>query len=293
MPSRPFAGGRPVGCRTGGRCWAPGCSPSPLPSTLSACGGSGPIWSPQVDFGAPLPIPPLAPVAPRGRRAGVRAARPGGHPRVPARHDARRPGASTAATSARPCEPPTASRCGSRWPTSCPETTTVHWHGMHLPARMDGGPHQPIAPGRPLGAASGGSTRRRPRSGTTLIRTARPRSTSTAAWPGCSSSTPRPGSDAPALPDTYGVDDLPLVIQDKKVDADGQLVFDDGGNEIGAARQRGAGQRGRRRRSTGSPPTGSGCGCSTGRPPAPTRSGWPTGARFGSWPPTEACSRRR
>ena len=23
----------------------------------------------------------------------------------------------------------------------------MHWHGMHLPARMDGGPHQPIAPG--------------------------------------------------------------------------------------------------------------------------------------------------
>jgi FtsP/CotA-like multicopper oxidase with cupredoxin domain len=27
------------------------------------------------------------------------------------------------------------------------ETTTVHWHGMHLPARYDGGPHQPIAAG--------------------------------------------------------------------------------------------------------------------------------------------------
>ncbi|GAA4693773.1 multicopper oxidase domain-containing protein [Phytohabitans rumicis] len=26
------------------------------------------------------------------------------------------------------------------------ETTSVHWHGMHLPARMDGGPHQPIRP---------------------------------------------------------------------------------------------------------------------------------------------------
>lgn len=25
--------------------------------------------------------------------------------------------------------------------------TTVHWHGMHLPARMDGGPHQMIEPG--------------------------------------------------------------------------------------------------------------------------------------------------
>lgn len=27
------------------------------------------------------------------------------------------------------------------------ETTTLHWHSMDLPARMDGGPHQPIAPG--------------------------------------------------------------------------------------------------------------------------------------------------
>ena len=27
------------------------------------------------------------------------------------------------------------------------ETTTLHWHGMHLPAAMDGGPHQPVAPG--------------------------------------------------------------------------------------------------------------------------------------------------
>src|SRR5262249_58655050 len=26
------------------------------------------------------------------------------------------------------------------------ESTTMHWHGMHLPARMDRGPHQPIAP---------------------------------------------------------------------------------------------------------------------------------------------------
>src|SRR5919106_580941 len=27
------------------------------------------------------------------------------------------------------------------------ETTTIHWHGMHLPAAADGGPHQTIAPG--------------------------------------------------------------------------------------------------------------------------------------------------
>jgi suppressor of ftsI len=28
------------------------------------------------------------------------------------------------------------------------ETTTIHWHGMHLPAAADGGPHQTIAPSR-------------------------------------------------------------------------------------------------------------------------------------------------
>ncbi|BBH71744.1 multicopper oxidase [Actinoplanes sp. OR16] len=28
-----------------------------------------------------------------------------------------------------------------------PETSTLHWHGMRLPARMDGGPHQMIDPG--------------------------------------------------------------------------------------------------------------------------------------------------
>ena len=26
------------------------------------------------------------------------------------------------------------------------DTTTVHWHGFHVPAKMDGGPHQKIAP---------------------------------------------------------------------------------------------------------------------------------------------------
>jgi bilirubin oxidase len=27
------------------------------------------------------------------------------------------------------------------------DSTTLHWHGMHLPAVMDGGPHQIIPPG--------------------------------------------------------------------------------------------------------------------------------------------------
>jgi FtsP/CotA-like multicopper oxidase with cupredoxin domain len=28
------------------------------------------------------------------------------------------------------------------------EPTTLHWHGLHLPARSDGGPHQVVEPGR-------------------------------------------------------------------------------------------------------------------------------------------------
>ena len=31
--------------------------------------------------------------------------------------------------------------------TACRTTTTIHWHGMHLPAAADGGPHQLIEPG--------------------------------------------------------------------------------------------------------------------------------------------------
>lgn len=34
-----------------------------------------------------------------------------------------------------------------RFTNSLPESTTVHWHGLHLPFTMDGSPFHPIAPG--------------------------------------------------------------------------------------------------------------------------------------------------
>ena len=58
------------------------------------------------------------------------------------------------------------------------EPTTLHWHGMHLPAAMDGGPHQLIEPGATW-SPSWTSTSRPPPSGTTRTCTARPPSTST------------------------------------------------------------------------------------------------------------------
>ena len=69
------------------------------------------------------------------------------------------------------------------------EPTTVHWHGMHLPAEMDGGPHQMIEPGDDWSPTLDRSTSPRRRSGTTRTRTARPRSRCGTASPACSSCT--------------------------------------------------------------------------------------------------------
>ncbi|MFC8682541.1 multicopper oxidase family protein [Microbacterium ureisolvens] len=111
------------------------------------------------------------------------------------------------------------------------ETTTVHWHGMHLPAAMDGGPHQPIEPGG----------RWRPE-----WRVDQPAAT---LW-----YHPHPHGDTEehvlrglagmfildddqsqtyGLPQDYGVDDIPLIVQDKKFLADGRFQLDSQGNEVG------------------------------------------------------------
>jgi FtsP/CotA-like multicopper oxidase with cupredoxin domain len=101
------------------------------------------------------------------------------------------------------------------------EATTLHWHGMHLPARMDGGPHQMIAPG----------TTWKPH--WTIDQPA------ASLWyhphlHGKTASHVYKGlagmfilddehESSLALPRAYGVDDLPLIVQDKNFDSDGQL----------------------------------------------------------------------
>jgi FtsP/CotA-like multicopper oxidase with cupredoxin domain len=101
------------------------------------------------------------------------------------------------------------------------ESTTLHWHGMHLPAAMDGGPHQMIAPGE------------------TWSPTWRIDQPAASLWyhphlHGATAEQVYRGaagmfivddeeSQALDLPDTYGVDDIPLIIQDKQIEADGDL----------------------------------------------------------------------
>ncbi|MEV1130159.1 multicopper oxidase domain-containing protein [Agromyces sp. NPDC049794] len=111
------------------------------------------------------------------------------------------------------------------------ETTTVHWHGMHLPAAMDGGPHQPIAPGerwRP--------TWRMDQPAATLWYHPHPHGeTEEHVMRGLAGMfiVDDEASAGLGLPNRYGVDDIPVVVQDRKFRSDGGFEFDSEGNEIG------------------------------------------------------------
>lgn len=103
------------------------------------------------------------------------------------------------------------------------DSTTMHWHGIHLPAVADGGPHQPIAPGNSwspsfevmnnastywyhphlhmmteeqVNMGIGGLIIVRDNIESQLL-----------------------------LPRTYGVDDIPVILSDRRFDSSNQLVL--------------------------------------------------------------------
>ena len=102
-----------------------------------------------------------------------------------------------------------------------PRTTTVHWHGMILPAAMDGGPHQPVAPGR---SWSPEWTIDQPAA--TLWYHPHPHGETAmqvyAGLAGLFIIDDEHSADA-GLPTNYGVDDIPLILQDKTFGDDGSL----------------------------------------------------------------------
>ena len=103
---------------------------------------------------------------------------------------------------------------------SLDEPTTVHWHGMHLPAEMDGGPHQMVDPGdawspewaidQPAATLwyhphPHGETEKhvaRGLAGMFIVHDEHERSL--------------------GLPSEYGVDDVPVIVQDSGFSADGE-----------------------------------------------------------------------
>jgi suppressor of ftsI len=114
------------------------------------------------------------------------------------------------------------------------EASTLHWHGMKLPAVMDGGPHQMIEAGEMW---SPNWTIDQP-SATTWYHPHLHGKTAQHVYRGLAGMFLIDDEDSDKLPSIYGVDDIPLIVQDKLFTSDGQLSEEDDttfgtlGNEI-------------------------------------------------------------
>lgn len=105
------------------------------------------------------------------------------------------------------------------------ENTTVHWHGLLIPAELDGGPHQLIRPGdtwRPTLPI------RQP-AATLFYHPHVHGRTGEQVYAGLAGLLLVTDDEERALglPSEYGVDDLPLVLQDRQFE-DGRLVLPEG-----------------------------------------------------------------
>ena len=103
------------------------------------------------------------------------------------------------------------------------EITTMHWHGMHVPARMDGTPHQKIEPGESWTASFLVDQQAAP-----LWYHPHPHdNTGRQVYRGVAGLMwiDDDNSDALSLPKTYGVDDIPVVLQDRLFDDDGAFRY--------------------------------------------------------------------
>ena len=110
------------------------------------------------------------------------------------------------------------------------EATTMHGHGMHVPASMDGGPKNKIQPGRIWTA----SYTVNQEAATNWYHPHLMGKTAEHVYMGLAGLIiiDDDESDALALPKTYGVDDIPLIIQDKRFTASRQIDYSPSRMEI-------------------------------------------------------------
>jgi blue copper oxidase len=172
----------------------------------------------EVAFERPLPVPPLAPsiVDNDGRRVFELRAAAG-------RHDFGGRVAGTYGYNGSYLGPTLRAARGERVVVNVhnalDEVTSAHWHGMHLPPTMDGGPHQPVRPG-----ATWSPTWTVDQPAATLWYHPHPHgSTARHVYRGLAGMfiVDDPGTSSPALPHGYGVDDVPVIVQDRTFDGTG------------------------------------------------------------------------
>jgi blue copper oxidase len=101
------------------------------------------------------------------------------------------------------------------------EPTTVHWHGLIIPGNVDGGPHQPIAPGgqwRPTLSIDQPAA-------TLWFHPHFYPTTAAQVIKGLAGLiiVDDDDTDRLALPSRWGIDDIPLIIQDRRIIDDGQF----------------------------------------------------------------------
>lgn len=99
------------------------------------------------------------------------------------------------------------------------ETSTLHWHGMRLPAEMDGGPHQMIEAGetwKPHWTIDQPAA-------TTWYHPHLHEKTALHVYRGIAGLFLIEDEESTKLPSDYGVDDIPIIIQDKLFQGNGSL----------------------------------------------------------------------
>lgn len=106
---------------------------------------------------------------------------------------------------------------------SLDEPTTLHWHGLHIPARYDGGPHQVIESGQVWEP----SFEIRQKASLFWYHSHLIEQTGEQVARGLAGLFLIDDEDAQALrlPSEYGVDDIPLVIQDRRFSPDGSFEY--------------------------------------------------------------------
>lgn len=102
------------------------------------------------------------------------------------------------------------------------EETSLHWHGFHLPPTEDGGPHQPIADGDSWNPAFDIIQY----GGTYWYHSHLLHKSGEQVYKGLAGMIIVDDNEAPTdLPIDYGVDDVPLILQDRRFNEQGELLY--------------------------------------------------------------------